>query len=207
MEFVPFEQKYPPEWTNMNGDMVLVKNDITATWKAMEGCVASRKTRFIGLSNFTCQHIRQVLSTATIRPTSLQIECHPHLSQKKLIRLARESGIRVTAFSPLGGTSYISLDMATTSDLLFENPVVMAIAKRHNKTAAQIMLRWSVQNNLLPISKSGNLGRMQENRALFDFYLTKDEHYAIDNLNKNRRYNDPGQFCEPGMGTFCPIYE
>jgi diketogulonate reductase-like aldo/keto reductase len=69
------------------------------------------------------------------------------------------------------------------------------------------MLRWSVQNNLLPISKSGNLGRMQENRALFDFYLTKDEHYAIDNLNKNRRYNDPGQFCEPGMGTFCPIYE
>ena len=207
MEFVPFEQKYPPEWTNMNGDMVLVKNDITATWKAMEGCVASRKTRFIGLSNFTCQHIRQVLSTATIRPTSLQIECHPHLSQKKLIRLARESSIRVTAFSPLGGTSYISLDMATTSDLLFENPVVMAIAKRHNKTAAQIMLRWSVQNNLLPISKSGNLGRMQENRALFDFYLTKDEHNAIDNLNKNRRYNDPGQFCEPGMGTFCPIYE
>lgn len=207
MEFVPFEQKYPPEWTNMNGEMVLVKNDITATWKAMEGCVVSSKTRFIGLSNFNCQHIRQVLSIATIRPTSLQIECHPHLSQKKLIRLARESGIRVTAFSPLGGTSYISLDMATTSDLLFENPVVAEIAKRHNKTVAQIMLRWSVQNNLLPISKSGNLGRMKENRSLFDFYLTKDEHTAIDNLNKNRRYNDPGQFCEPGMGTFCPIYE
>jgi diketogulonate reductase-like aldo/keto reductase len=97
--------------------------------------------------------------------------------------------------------------MATTSDLLFENPVVAEIAKRHNKTVAQIMLRWSVQNNLLPISKSGNLGRMKENRALFDFYLTKDEHTAIDNLHKNRRYNDPGQFCEPGMGTFCPIYE
>lgn len=207
MEFVPFEQKYPPEWKNMNGEMVLVKNDITATWQALEALVVAGKTRFIGLSNFNCQHIRQVLSIATIRPTSLQIECHPHLTQKKLIRLAREAGIRVTAFSPLGGTSYISLDMATPSDLLFDNPIIAAIGKSHNKTSAQIMLRWSVQCNLLPISKSGNIGRMRENRAIFDFYLTKDEVNAIDNLNKDRRYNDPGAFCERGMGTFCPIYE
>jgi D-xylose reductase len=165
------------------------------------------KTRFIGLSNFNCQHIRQVLSIAKIRPTSLQIECHPHLSQKKLIRLAREAGVRVTAYSPLGGTSYISLDMATPSDLLFDNPIIDGISKRHNKTAAQVMLRWSVQSNTLPISKSSNLGRMRENRAVFDFYLTLEEVNAIDSLNKNHRYNDPGVFCEAGMGTFCPIYE
>jgi len=207
MEFVPFEHKYPPEWTNTNGEMVLVKNDITATWKAMEKLVASGKTRFIGFSNFNCQHIRQVLSIAKIRPTSLQIECHPHLSQKKLIRLAREAGIRVTAFSPLGGTSYISLDMATPSDLLFDDPIIVEISKRHNKTAAQVMLRWSIQSNTLPISKSCNLGRMRENRALFDFYLTREEVNAIDSLNKNHRYNDPGVFCEAGMGTYCPIYE
>lgn len=207
MEFVSFDEKYPPEWQNMNGEMVLVKNDITATWKAMENLVASGKTRFIGLSNFNCQHIRQVLSTAKIRPTSLQIECHPHLSQSKLIRFARDSGIRVSAFSPLGGTSYISLDMATGDDLLFENPSVVGISKRYNKTAAQVMLRWSIQRNTLPISKSSSLGRMQENRAIFDFYLTKEEMDAIDSLNKSRRYNDPGVFCEAGMGTFCPIYE
>jgi len=207
MEFVPFEQKYPPEWTNMNGEMVLVKNDITATWKAMETLVDNGKTLNIGVSNFNCQHIRQVLSIARIRPTSLQIECHPHLSQQKLIRFAREAGIRVSAFSPLGGTSYISLDMATKSDLLFENDSILAISKRHNKTAAQVMLRWSIQRNTLPISKSSNFGRMQENRALMDFYLTKEEMDAIDSLNKNHRYNDPGVFCEEGMGTFCPIYE
>lgn len=142
-----------------------------------------------------------------IRPTSLQIECHPHLAQSKLIRFARESGIRVSAFSPLGGTSYISLDMATGDDLLFENPAIVGISKRYNKTAAQVMLRWSIQRNTLPISKSSSLGRMQENRAIFDFYLTKEEMTAVNSLDENRRYNDPGVFCEAGMGTFCPIYE
>ena len=75
--------------------MVLVKNDINATWRAMEKLVDSGKTRFIGLSNFNCQHIRQVLSIARIRPTRLQVECHPHLSQAKLLRFAREAGLRV----------------------------------------------------------------------------------------------------------------
>ena len=204
---MPFEQKYPPEWTNADGKMVLVKNDINATWKTMEKLVDAGKTRFIGLSNFNCQHIRQVLSIARIRPTSLQIECHPHLSQNKLIRFAREAGIRVSAFSPLGGASYISLDMASKSDLLFENYVILEISQRHQKTAAQVMIRWAIQRNTLPINKTSSLERMKENRAIFDFYLSKEEMNAIDNLNKNKRYNDPGVFCEAGMGTFCPIYE
>jgi len=207
MEFVPFEEKYPPEWSNMDGEMVLVKNDINATWKAMEELVYANKTKHIGISNFNCQHIRQILSIARIRPTSLQIECHPHLSQEKLIRFAREAGIRVSAFSCLGGASYISLDMATSQDLLFENAIILEICRIHKKTAAQVMLRWAVQRNTLPINKSSSSVRMTENRGVFDFYLTKEEMKAIDSLNKNHRYNDPGHFCEGGMGTFCPIYE
>jgi D-xylose reductase len=80
---------------NLDGNMVLVKNDINATWRAMEELVDHGLTRFIGLSNFNCQHLRQVLSVARIRPTSLQVECHPHLSQGILLRFAREAGIRV----------------------------------------------------------------------------------------------------------------
>ena len=110
-------------------------------------------------------------------------------------------------FSPMGGTSYISLGMATTSDLLFEHPLILAISERSKKTAAQVLLRWAIQRNTLPISKSSSLSRMKENQNLFDFYLSKEDMVAIDSLNKNRRYNDPGDFCEPGMGTFCPIYE
>jgi diketogulonate reductase-like aldo/keto reductase len=207
MEYVPIEKKYPPEWTNLDGEMVLVKNDINATWRAIEKLVDAGKTRNIGLSNFNCQHIRQVLSIARIRPTSLQVECHPHLSQTKLLRFVREAGIRMSVFSPMGGTSYISLGMATESDLLFEHPVILGISQKYNKSWAQVLLRWAVQRNTLPISKSSSLARMEENRSLFDFYLSKEDMIAIDGLNKNRRYNDPGDFCEPGMGTFCPIYE
>ena len=173
----------------------------------MQQLVYSKKTKHIGVSNFNCQHIRQILSVARIRPTSLQIECHPHLSQEKLIRFAREAGIRVSAFSCLGGASYISLEMATKGDLLFENDKIQTICQKHDKTAAQVMLRWSIQRNTLPINKSSSRERMDENRGVFDFYLTKEEMESIDSLNLNRRYNDPGVFCEMGMGTFCPIYE
>ncbi len=207
MEFVPFEKKYPPEWSNLDGKMVIVPNDINQTWKAMESLVEYGKTRHIGLSNFNCQHIRQVLSIAKIRPSSLQIECHPHLSQEKLIRFARGEGMRVSVFSPMGATSYISLDMATKDDVLFDNPVIKSIAARHNKSSAQIMLRWAIQRNTIPISKSSSAGRMKENRALMDFYLHKEDMDSINALNKNQRYNDPGVFCEAAFGTFCPIYE
>ena len=207
MEYIPFDKKYPPEWTNLEGKMVLVPNDINETWRAMEQLVDSGKTRHIGLSNFNCQLIRQVLSIARIPPSTLQIECHPHLSQDKLIRFARESGMRVSVFSPLGGTSYISLNMATDDDLLFDNPTIKEIASKYNKRPAQILLRWAVQRNTLPISKSSSAKRMHENRALFDFYLHKEDLEAINALNINRRFNDPGVFAEEGMGTFCPIYE
>lgn len=207
MEYVPFEKKYPPEWCNLKGKMVVLEHDINTTWKAMEALVKAGMARRIGLSNFNCQHIRQILSVAMIRPSALQIECHPHLSQAKLIRFARSHGMNVSVFSPMGATSYVSLDMATPKDVLFENAVIATLAKQYEKSPAQIMLRWAVQRNTIPISKSSSDSRMVENRSLFDFYLAKQEMDMIDSLNVNRRYNDPGAFCEAAFGTFCPIYE
>ena len=196
MEYVPFEEKYPPEWLNKEGKMVIVPNDMNQTWAAMEELVYNGKARLIGLSNFNCQHIRQILSVARIRPTTLQIEAHPHLGQDKLIRFAREEGIRVSVFSPMGAVSYLSLNMATNNDVLFENSIITSIASKHNKSSAQIMLRWAMQRNTLPISKSSSESRMVENRTLFDFYLDKSDMDRIASLNVNRRYNDPGVFCE-----------
>ncbi len=205
--FANKDKKYPPEWQNLEGRMVLVKNDINETWKAMESLVRLQKVRSIGLSNFNCQHIRQILSIAEIPPSTLQIECHPHLSQSKLIRFARSCNMNVSVFSPMGATSYISLDMAKNDDVLFQNPIIERLAKRHRKTPAQIMLRWAIQRNTIPISKSSSSTRMIENRSMYDFYLSKEDVSLIDGLNKNRRYNDPGVFCEEAFGTFCPIYE
>mmetsp|Transcript_7920 Transcript_7920/g.14914 ORF Transcript_7920/g.14914 Transcript_7920/m.14914 type:complete len:653 (-) Transcript_7920:76-2034(-) len=207
MEFVPFDKKYPPEWTNLEGKMVIVPNNINETWRAMESLVEKGKVLRIGLSNFNCQHIRQVSSISRIRPASLQIECHPRLTQDKIVRFAREEGMAVTVFSPMGAASYISLNMATKNEVLFDNQVVVSIANNHQKSPGQVMLRWAIQRNTFPICKSNSIDRMRENRGLFDFYLSSDDMEQISALNQNKRYNDPGVFCEAAFGTFCPIYE
>ena len=205
-EFVPFDKKYPPEWTNLDGKMVLVPNDMGATWKAMEDLVDQGLCKTIGVCNFSTQLLRQLLSTCRVRPTTLQIETHPHNTQENLIRFAHDCGMRVTAFSILGASSYLELDMATRDEMLIEDKTVLEIAKSKRKSPAQILIRWAIQRNTLPLGKTSAASRMHENRNVLDFFLTPNEMKRISSLNKNKRYNDPGAFCEPGMGPFCPIY-
>jgi diketogulonate reductase-like aldo/keto reductase len=207
MEYVPFDKKYPPEWTNLDGKMVLVENDMCATWKAMETLVNVGKAKTIGVCNFSTQLLRQIFSIATIRPSTLQVELHPHNSQEKLVRFAHENGMHVTAFSTFGSASYVELDMATANDSLMRNPVIVDIAKTKNKSSAQVLIRWALQRNTFPLTKTTKEERMKENRDVLDFELSAEEMASINALNKNHRYNDPGVFCEAGMGTFCPIYE
>lgn len=207
MEYVPFDKKYPPEWFNLEGKMVLVPNDLCATWKAMEGLVDNGMTKTIGVCNFSTQLLRQILSTCKIRPSTLQIELHPHNSQQKLVRFAHENGMNVTAFSTFGSASYVELNMATDGDSLMSNPAIVAIGKAKGKTPAQVLIRWALQRNTFPLTKTTQVERMKENRDVLGFELTDNEMVTIDALNMNHRYNDPGVFCESVMGTFCPIYE
>jgi diketogulonate reductase-like aldo/keto reductase len=187
--------------------MVVVRNDMGDTWKAMESLVDAGLVKAIGVCNFTTQLLRQVLSTCRIRPRTLQIETHPHNTQEKLLRFAHDAGIRVTAYSVLGASSYLELNMATQADLLTEHPVVARIARSKSKTPAQVLLRWAIQRNTLPLCKTCTVSRLSENRNVFDFYLTCQEMDLIRGLNLDRRYNDPGVFCEQAFGTFFPIYE
>ncbi|KAL7580999.1 hypothetical protein ACA910_005810 [Epithemia clementina (nom. ined.)] len=207
MEFVPFDAKYPPEWHNLQGKMVVVDHDIMETWGAMEELVKLGKCKEIGVCNFSTQLLRHLLSNCTIRPTVLQVELHPENSQKRLVRFAREQGMRVTGFSVFGATSYVELGGATQDESLLNNETIVNIAKSKEKTPAQILIRWACQRGTNPLNKSSKAERMVENREVFDFYLTRTEMELIDGLNKNRRYNDPGDFCEGAFGTFCPIYE
>ena len=207
MEFVPFEAKYPPEWTNLDGKMVLVKQDLGETWKAMEALVDTGKVGRIGVCNFSTQGLRHLLSVCRIPPATLQIELHPHNSQTKLIRMAREAGLSITAFSVLGATSYKELNMASEDDELLSHRVVTQIATKHDKTPAQVLIRWAVQRGTLPLCKSCTPSRMVENRDVLDWALSDADVQTLDDLNENKRYNDPGVFCEKAFGTFCPIYE
>ena len=131
---------------------------------------------------------------------------HPYFSQEVLLRMARENGLQVMAFSNFGPISYVELDLATNEETLLVKEAVTSIAAAHNKTPAQVLLRWAVQRGTVAIPKSARLERLIENISVFDFNLSHAEMKAIDALNTNTRYNDPVRYAERIFGQFCPIY-
>tara|TARA_B110000483_G_scaffold20593_1_gene23072 strand:- start:878 stop:1321 length:444 start_codon:yes stop_codon:yes gene_type:complete len=147
------------------------------------------------------------MSYARIKPAMLQVESHPYHTQEALLRTAQQYGIAVTAFSPLGALSYVSLDMATANDSVLTAPVVVAAAQRIGATAAQVVLRWGIQRGTAVIPKTSNPQRLVENLHLSELSLNEDEMAAISALNQNRRFNDPGHFCEAAFNTFHSIYD
>ena len=211
LEFVPFDERYPPGWfydpERPELGMKPVRVPLAETWGAMEQLVAAGLVRNIGVCNYNCALLRDLLSYAEIRPAVLQVELHPYLGQEKLVRFCREQGIAVTGFSPLGALSYVPLAMAEQRDSVLDEPAVRAAAARHGKTPAQVVLRWGVQRSTAVIPKTSRLERLSENLAIFDFELSDDEMQAISRLDQRRRFNDPGDFCEKAFHTFFPIYD
>ena len=187
--------------------MKLAKVPLSETWAAMEDAHQQGLARQIGVCNYNTGLLHDLMSYANVKPAMLQVESHPYLTQERLMKLCRQYDIPVTAFSPLGALSYLELDMAGANESVLEQPVVKAAAQRLNKTPAQVVLRWGVQRGNAIIPKSSNPKRMAENLAIFDFELTEAEMSAISGLNSNRRFNDPGDFCEAAFNTFYPIYD
>jgi len=210
LKYVPFETRYPPEWTfdpNVSSPkMELDYVSLQETWTAMEQLVDEGLVKAIGLCNCNVQTLLDVFSYARIKPSVVQVELHPHLTQTKLVRFCQENAIVVTAFSPLGSGSYVSLGMATADESLLLTPEIVQIAENKQKTPAQIALRWGIQRNTVVIPKTSQIERLYENMNVFDFELSREEMELISSLNKNRRLNDPGEFCQ-SMGAFVPIYD
>lgn len=210
-EFVPFDVRYPPEWffdpQAARPSMKPARVPIRETWEAMESLVDAGLAKNIGVCNFGTSLLRDLLSYCRIPPAVLQVELHPYLTQEKLLRVCRESEIAVTGFSPLGAISYLSIGMATPGESVLEQPAVLAAAKRLGKTPGQVVLRWGVQRGTAIVPKTSRVERLAENLAIFDFELSAEEMATISALDRNRRFNDPGDFCERAFGTFFPIYE
>lgn len=211
LEYVPFEVRYPPGWlfepTALQPGMRAAPVPLAETWGAMEELMRAGLVRQIGVANFGTALLRDLLSYAQIPPSVLQVEMHPYLAQEKLLRFCRESQIGVTAFSPLGALSYVSLGMATGRDSVLEEPCVRDAARRLGRSPAQVVLRWGVQRGTSVIPKTSQPRRLAENLTLGDFELDAAEMNAISALDRNRRFNDPGVFCEAAFHTFFPIYE
>ncbi|GEB96349.1 aldo/keto reductase [Microbacterium lacticum] len=152
-------------------------------YKALEKLLADGKVRAIGVSNFMPEHLTQLLEQTETVPAVNQIELHPYFQQKELVALHKEHGITTQAWSPIGGiTSY--RDSAKRS---FDEPVILAIGEKYGKSAAQVMLRWHIQNSVQVIPKSTKAERIAENFDVFDFHLTSEEIAQIDALDTGVR--------------------
>lgn len=209
--FVDFADRYPPEWLTDTSvaepKMELAPVPLYVTWQAMETLVEKGLSKEIGVCNYNTGLLNDLMAYAKIKPAVLQVESHPYLTQERLIKLAKQYDMQVTAFSPLGALSYLELDMAGAAESVLEQNVVIAAAQRLGKTPAQVVLRWGVQRGNAIVSKTTRPERLVENLAIFDFELTQQEMDDISALNSNRRFNDPGYFCEAAFNTFYPIYD
>ena len=146
------------------------------TYKALEKLYNEKRVKAIGVCNFEIEHLKRLLTECDVKPVLNQIECHPYLTQVDLKEFCSKHDIFVEAWSPLeqGGEA-------------LQDPVIQRIAQGHNKSTAQTILRWHIQNNTIVIPKSVTPSRIEENFQVFDFELTTKEMEEIHQLNKNRR--------------------
>ncbi|GAA2658010.1 aldo/keto reductase [Streptomyces vastus] len=146
------------------------------TYKAFEKLLADGRVKSIGVSNFLPEHLDRLIEATSVIPAVNQIELHPHLQQLASREYHAEQGIATEAWSPLG-----------QGKGLLEVPAIVAIAQKHGRTPAQIVLRWHIQLGNVVIPKSVTPSRIKENIEVFDFSLDTEDIAAISALNEDRR--------------------
>ncbi|BDH61811.1 glyoxal reductase [Lysinibacillus sp. PLM2] len=152
-------------------------------WRALETLYKEGRVKAIGVSNFQIHHLEDLMKDAEIKPMINQVEFHPRLTQKELQSFCKEYDIQLEAWSPL------------MQGQLLDNETLQQIANKYNKSVAQVILRWDLQNGVVTIPKSTKEHRIIENANVFDFELTKEDMEAIDGLNQNHRVGpDPDNF-------------
>ncbi|MDO3662923.1 glyoxal/methylglyoxal reductase [Bacillus sp. C28GYM-DRY-1] len=151
------------------------KDKYKDTWRALEKLYKDGKIRAIGVSNFQVHHLEELLKDAEIKPMVNQVEFHPRLIQKELRDYCKAQGIQLEAWSPL------------MQGQLLDNEVLTQIAEKHNKSVAQVILRWDLQHEVVTIPKSIKEHRIIENADIFDFELSQEDMDKIDALNKDER--------------------
>lgn len=163
-----------------------VKDHVGDTWKVMEEYVEKGKVRSIGVSNFNRHHLDELLAYAQIRPVVNQIEVHPLMTQQENIAYNRQLGIAVEAWGPFGQGD---IDVVG-------HPVLQSLARKYQKTASQVVLRWIVQQGLVTIPRA-KPSHFAENLEVMSFQLSDEDMALVSSLNQNLRsnvLNDPETF-------------
>lgn len=169
-------------------DLVLLHqpfSDYYGAYRALEDLYNAGKLRAIGVSNFYPDRLVDIASFSRVKPMVNQVEIHPFNQQVDAKKWADKYGIQLEAWAPFG----------EGRGGLFENPVLVQIAEKYNKTTAQIILRWHIQRGVVVIPKSTHKARMEENLQVFDFVLEPEDINRISALDKKQSsffsHNDP----------------
>jgi len=156
------------------------KIDYVDTWKAMEKLLKTDRVRNIGISNFNAEQVERLYSAAEVKPVTNQVEFHPNLNQRKLVKFCSDRNITVTAYSPLGGQS-----PDADKPLAIRDPSVKEIADKYNKSPAQVILRYLIQRKAIVIPKTTKKDRLKANIELFDFVLNEQDLAVLDGFDKS----------------------
>ncbi|XP_037366444.1 aldo-keto reductase family 1 member C15-like [Talpa occidentalis] len=184
----PGEELLPKD---ASGKVVTETVDLLGTWEALEKCKDAGLTKSIGVSNFNHKQLEMILNKPGLKhkPVCNQVECHPYLNQSKLLEFCKSKDIVLVAYSALGSHRDPKWVQQNSPQTL-QDPVLTAIAKKHNRTTAQVALRYQLQRGVVVLAKSFNEKRIKENSQIFDFKLTPEDMKAIDGINRNFRYID-----------------
>jgi len=143
------------------------------TWTAMIKLLKDNKARAIGVSNYEIADLLEIIQNFDVIPSINQIELHPFLFRKELLQFCKMNKIQIEAYSPL------------TRGNKFNDPTLKSLAKKYNKSSAQILIRWGLQHDFVVIPKSIHENRIKENNQVFDFQLEKTDMELLDSLNED----------------------
>ncbi|MBN1836524.1 MAG: aldo/keto reductase [Spirochaetales bacterium] len=160
-----------------------VKGKYRDTWRALEKLYAEGKVRAIGVSNFLVHQLEDLLGAAEVPPMVNQVEFHPFLVQKPLLEFGRRKEIRHQAWSPL------------TRGQMLQHEAISAVARKHGRTNAQVLIRWDLELGVVTIPKSVHRDRILENSRVFDFELDAEDMARFESLDSGTRIGpDPANF-------------
>ncbi len=152
--------------------------DYLGAWKDMEKAVKDGKVKSIGISNFESERLEELCETAVIKPSVLQVECHPYYQQNKLKKRLAPYGTVIESWYPIGHGD----------KGLINEPTFTKLAEKYGKTNVQIILRWHIQEGTIVFPKTTNPQHMKDNFDIFDFELTDEEMSEIRNLDCGKRF-------------------
>ncbi|XP_028601519.2 aldo-keto reductase family 1 member C3-like isoform X6 [Podarcis muralis] len=187
----PFSMKPGPDLLPTGEDKKTIFDnvDLRQTWEAMEACKDAGLVRSIGVSNFTRKQLEMILNKPGLKykPVINQVECHPYWNQSKLLAFCKSNNILLEGYSVLGSQRdprWCNTDIPP----LLEDPLLVAIAKKYNKSPALVAIRYQLQRGLVVLVKTYTRKRIEENTQAFTFQLSEEDMKSIDGLHKSMSF-------------------